>query len=138
MASDPSVRDLWRLRVCKDGICCQHPNCVFAHRLCELRAPNELYSLYNQACVEGVDRFGQDMKPAQLQLIKEYYYRTPDREVPPWVCGLRYVYSDEILERDRYMQWDYGLTLDLELLCHHREGPLPFVFLPRLWTILQL
>ena len=36
------------------------------------------------------------------------------------------------------MQWDYGLTMDLELLCHHREGRLPFVFMPRLWAILEL
>ena len=42
-----------------------------------------------------------------------------------------------VLERDRYLQWDYGLSMDLELLCHHRKGRVPFEFLPHLWTILS-
>ena len=34
--------------------------------------------------------------------------------------------------------WDYGLSMDLELLCVRRQGgSVPFKFMPDLWRILE-
>ena len=140
MAQELIVPDLWRTQLCRHGAEHSYPQCRFAHRLCDLRAPNEMARHYDHAWKTGaIDRwFGQAMTIEQQNTIVGYWKVTPDREVPPWVCGLRFAYNDcAPLERDRYQQWDFGLTMDLELLCFHRHGPLPFVSMPHLWTIMQ-
>ena len=58
------------------------------------------------------------------------------RDAPPWVNGLRYATDAKTLDEDHYIQWDYGLSMDLEMLCNHRRGRVPFEFMPHLWTIL--
>ena len=130
MVSELVIPDLWRTKLCRHGPHHKHPQCLFAHRLCDLRAPNEMKRHYGEAWEAGIDRwFGQPMKDAQMLTIEAYWKETPDREVPPWVCGLCYAVHDSApRERDRYQQWDFGLTMDPELLCFHRHGPLPFVF----------
>ena len=93
---------------------------------------------YETAWREGVDRwFGQTMTSEQLNIINHYSIQTHMSELPQWVYGLRYTTpGSEYGLYGRYLQWDYGLTMDLELVCHHRGGPLPVEFMPHLWTIL--
>ena len=141
MAQELIVPDLWRTQLCRHGAEHSYPQCRFAHRLCDLRAPNEMARHYDNAWRTGaIDRwFGQAMTVEQQNTIVGYWKVTPDREVPPWVCGLRFAYNDcAPLERDRYQQWDYDLTMDLEMLCFHRHGhgPLPITFMTHLWPIL--
>ena len=139
--SKQCLHDVWRTRLCKHGIYCGFADCSFAHRLCDSRAPNERNTHYDQAWKDGVDRwFGQPMTTAQVEMIQYYLRHTPLRDAPPppppWVAGLRYAIDAKPLEQNRYLQWDYGLTMDLELLCHHRRGHVLFQFMPHLWTVL--
>ena len=79
---------------------------------------------YENAWLEWVDRwFGQGMTVEQVDIIHLYSRQTSSRHLPQWVYGLRYLSpgSEQWLQ-DNYLQWDYGLSMDLELLCHHRAG----------------
>ena len=58
------------------------------------------------------------------------------RGAPAWVNGLRYAIEAKQMDEDHYIQWDYDLSMDLELLCIHRRGRVPFEFMPHLWPIL--
>ena len=94
-------------------------------------------AVYDLAWRDGVDRwYGQAMKQEHVDLIVKYYNQAPDWELPLWVRGLHYVITGQHVERDRYQEWDYGLNMDLELLCHHRRGRLLFEFSRDLWQIL--
>ena len=116
---------------------CTFEDCSFAHQLSELRAPHERDQHYDQAWKEGVDGwYGQIMTKDQISIIKRYLRDTPLRDAPAWVNGLRYATDAKHLDEDHYIQWDYGLSMDLEMLCNHRRGRVPFEFMPHLWTIL--
>ena len=96
----------------------------------------------------GVDRwFGQPMRPSQLQSILRYHRHCRRGECPPWVYGLLIMIGGkECLGRRR--QWDYGLCMDLTMLCAHRESAAPvntsggrfeaapFSFMPMFWSVL--
>ena len=73
----------------------------------------------------------------QLCIIKRYYERTPSCELPQWVHGLAHYYSGRPNQYCSSMQWDYGLTQDMELLCRDRRGSLPFVVSEGLWDDLR-
>ena len=91
---------------------------------------------YDAAWRDGVDRwYGQSMTEEQLDLIAKYHQDDPG-EVPPWVYGLRHILTGKEWDFAGYLEWDYGLDMDLELLCHHRRGRLPFEFMLHLWHIL--
>ena len=93
---------------------------------------------YENAWEEGVDRwFGQLLKADQLSLIRRYYVVTELEDIPMWAVGLHFVTTDRELERDMHCLWDYGLSMDCALLCHHRRGRIPFHFHPHLWDILE-
>ena len=98
-----AVRDLWRVRLCRHGPHCENGNCGFAHRLSDLRPPNEIERRYDQAWHDGVDRwYGHCLSDEQLRIIKQYYTETSERDKPAWSRALRYL-------------WGYGLIMDLEL-----------------------
>ena len=138
--SEQFRRDLWHTRLCRYGPHCSQTNCTFAHRLCDLRAPNELDRFYESAWLDGVDRwFGQVMTAEQLQIIHEYSIRALICDLHQWLYGLRFIVPEsESRLFGWYLQWDYGLSMDIELLCRHRGGWLPFEFMPHLWTILEV
>ena len=96
-----------------------------AHSLSELLPPDES-ARHFPAAWSGCDRwYGQTMKQAQLNLFQRYHVQTPMSEIPPWAHGLRRYYGRVDLKPDEFMPWDYGLSKDLQLLCHHRRGPIP-------------
>ena len=39
---------------------------------------------------------------------------------------------------ERHFPWDYGLGMDLELLCLHRKSRLPFRFHDKIWEKLEV
>ena len=101
---DSAASDSWRILLCPDGGACRHDNCPYAHRLCELRPPNESDRLYPEIWAAGVDRwYGQALPEEQLLIV---------------------------------MEWDYGLSMDLQLLSSLRGGELPFDYMPGLWQLL--
>merc|ERR1712051_1018351 len=82
----------------------------------------------------GVDRwYGQNMTDDQLSFIQYYHDQTPICDLPQWVHGLMHYYSGKQNKRCSFMQWDYGLTQDMQLLCGYRRGPLPFLAPEDLW-----
>ena len=95
---------------------------------------------YDQAWSDGIDRwFGQTMTSQQLNIIHDYSMNTHKCDMPQWVYGLRFINpGSEPRLCGRYLQWDYGLSLDLQLLRHHRGGAMPFEFMPHLWTLLHV
>jgi len=93
--------------------------------------------LYDDAWKDGVDRwYGQIMQPEQMNHFSYYYEKTQFFDVPDWARGLHYVWKGPHVLSDRYHMWDYGLTMDVELLRRSRGGRLPFEFMPNLWIIL--
>jgi len=40
--------------------------------------------------------------------------------------------------KERHQSWDYGLSMDLELLCLHRKSRLPFRFHEQTWERLEV
>ena len=99
VAMADSVHDLWRTRLCRHGPDCRHPQCVFAHRLCDLRSPNEVHQHYDVAWRQGVDRwYGQAMTPDQLQIIRKYYQVTPPSELPIWGSGVFFYHVFKFVE----------------------------------------
>ena len=99
------------------------PCCGFAHRLCDLRAPDERTAWHSCAWEEGVDRwFGQSMSRAQLRILGRYYEATPAGETPLWFFGLSPMIRGAEWEGAAYLPWDYGLEQDQDLLqlCLHQ------------------
>ena len=83
----------------------------------------------------GVDRrFGQAMSPGQLARIGRYYARTPFGEHPQWVFGLYHMISGQGWGAAAFLEWDYGLSMDVELLLRNRSGGVPFEFMHGLWV----
>ena len=132
----PALDSRWVL--CPAGPLCDVPGCRAAHGLCELRAPNEAAQLQPDAWTEGVDRwFGQAMRPSQLHLIRGYLGITLVGEVPAWVDGLMLQIGGEEVSHDSLLQWDFGLSLDQEILCANRGGGVPpFETMYELWNML--
>ena len=136
--TDGAVRDLWRVRLCRPGPNCEHQNCGFAHRLSDLRPPNESERRYDQTWHDGVDRwYRQRMSDEQLRIIKQYYIETPERDKPAWSRALRYCTTGQHDVRERFYPRDYGLSMDLELLCSYRWRGLPFDLTDKLWDKLD-
>ena len=141
-AGSHPVDRLWRCRLCKHGADHgrHHPECNFAHSLCELLPPDERFEIYPQAWSRGVDRFyGQPMSEEQVNRIKSYHDHTPWHEVPVWVYALRFSQSLKTsFVIDYYFPWDYGLSTDCQLLCRYRVGGrMPFESMPGLWERLH-
>ena len=137
---DPQSRDRvrWRTQLCKYGPQCRLEKCWRAHRLCDLRAPDEVDARQDAIWSCGVDRwFGQTMSRYQLDLIGMYYGETAPGDYPQWVFGLLRMVSGGAWEGDVYLEWDYGLSMDAELLGVYRRDVLPFEYMPGLWASLQ-
>ena len=134
------VRNLWHVRLCRHGPKCDHKDCGFAHNLSDLRAPNESERLYGQAWEKnGVDRwYGQHLTDEQIHIIQSYYELTPERCLTAWSRALRYCISGVHDVTERHHPWDYGLSMDLELLCLYRKTRLPFRFHDKIWEKLEV
>ena len=39
--------------------------------------------------------------------------------------------------KERFFPWDYGLSMDLELLCVFRRHRIPFEFMDNIWEKLE-
>ena len=76
------------------------------------------------------------MSEEQVQIVMEYHDRTPEHEAPLWVHGLVFTLTREHYIRDLRFPWDYGLTMDVQLLSIFRGGEHPFEYLPGLWELL--
>ena len=136
-----SRRDLWRCRLCRHGPGHASSTCTFAHSLSELVPPDERFAHYSHVWTDGVDRwFGQPMHPQQRSILKEYYLNTPTYEVPVWTIG--WLWFDASGDEEEFpvphgLPWDYGLSMDVDLLCRNRSGDLPFQFHDELWPRLM-
>jgi len=76
---DSAASDAWRISLCPLGGECRDENCPLAHRLCELRPPNEAEQLYREIWASGVDRwYGQALSEEQVKIVMDYYEQTPD------------------------------------------------------------
>ena len=128
----------WRTSLGTNGPDCQEPDCSRAHRLCELRPPNESQERHEAIWDDGVDRwYGQVLSDAQQDLLHDYYRETPPHMVPLWMHGLAFALRRTHLVEHVHMPWDYGLYNDLALLCQYRRGPLPFEFMKTLWADME-
>ena len=138
---DPQSQDRvrWRTQLCKYGPQCRREKCWRAHRLCDLRGPDEVHAPQDAIWRCGVDRwFGQTMSTYQLGLIGMYYRETAPGDFPQWVFGLLRMVSGSAWEGDVYLEWDYGLTMDAEMLAvYRRDTRLPFKYMAGLWTSMQ-
>ena len=78
------------------------------------------------------------VKQDQVELIRKYHDFTPWYEVPAWVYALRFAGTPKIYVMEQFFAWDYGLTMDCQLLMRHRlDGRLPFVPNYALWKKLE-
>jgi len=135
-----SGRDLWRTALCRHGPSCNYPGCRFAHRLCDLRRPDESVALYTNQWQRGhVDRFyGQSMPAEQLERIRMYYDNTPICDLPLWAIGLYLISTRQELIMGFSYQWDFGLSQDFDDLFEARCGRgRVFTFWADLWERLQ-
>ena len=130
-----------RHRLCPQGSTCDGiwSHCKYAHGLSELKAPVEDEELRPEVWSEGVDRwFGQAMRPSQLQLISRYHRQCRRGECPSWVYGLLIMIGGQPRMWSLRRQWDYGLCMDLNMLCEHRgTAVVPFSFMPMFWSALR-
>ena len=106
--------DLRCTRLCDIGPDHQDPDCPYAHKLSELRAPDESRQSYrliwDSFCV---DRFyGQAVSDDQLQRIKFYYDATPSCDLPLWARALALICSHRERENGFAYPWDFGLLSD--------------------------
>ena len=66
-------------------------------------------------------------------ILLEHCVNTPEYDIPLWMCGLLLYIHGQHLVRDVHLPWGYGLCEDVEVLCIHRRGPVPFQFMAGLW-----
>jgi len=77
------------------------------------------------------------MSEESVQIVMDYYNRTPDYEAPLWAHALVFAQNGQHNIRDLHFPWDYGLTMDVLLLSlRRRGGERPFEYLPGLWQLL--
>jgi len=131
--------DEWRTRLCLRGSDCQDPHCNHAHCLAELRPPNETRVLHPEVWAAGIGRFyGQAMTAELLRVFNDYYFKTHEFECPLWAHALYFSIKKHDLLADAHFPWDYGLTMDVDVLRRGRVGgQRPFEYLPGLWGALQ-
>ena len=135
-----SGRHLWRTALCRHGPDCSYPGCRFAHRLCDLRRPDETVACYTLQWEQGhIDRFyGQTMPIEQLRRIRMYFVNTPICDLPLWAIGLHLISTRQEAVMGFAYSWDFGLVQDFDDLIEARyvRGR-PFCFWANLWDRLQ-
>jgi hypothetical protein len=78
------------------------------------------------------------MTPIHIARLEKYYYGTPIYEHPPWAHRLNITQNAAELRLGLALPWDFGLTLDLQVLCHRRRSRLPFATDCSLWQRLEI
>ena len=118
--------------------------CDFAHSLCELRPPVEIrHRRGHQWDASSVDRFyGQCMSREQIRRFWYYYHNDPIVTRPVWSHGLFLLERGLEDRRGFAYPWDFGLSMDAELLVTFRNDDggaprVPFTWYPDLWERLQ-
>ncbi len=138
--------ELWRCQLCKHGRehCRQDADCAFAHRLCELQAPDEQCKLFLHYWQWGVDRFyGQRYGRRQAERFRVYYMAECEQDwvsIPSWAHGLWALLQNVEQDRAYCLPWDFGLQADWEAVRRYRCGEVgrtPFVCYPMLWQRLR-
>ena len=132
-----SSADLWRTQLCVHGPDHDMPGCRFAHRLCDLSAPDERVVSYGNRWRDFcVDRFyGQLMSDGQIRRIRNYYAATPACDRPLWAHALRVLQQCNEGHCGYAYPWDFGLVRDYKDLVARRLWPLcPFEVYPNLWV----
>ena len=146
MARDQSW-DCWHTQLCSLGpshVSSGREPCRFAHSLGELRAPIEIRHRYDHYWqMRQVDRFyGQQLSREQIERFKRYWSHGRRDDRPSWAVGLRLLLVNEELSRGMAHSWDFGLSLDIDVLRtlrnYDRGAPrLPFSFYEGLWPRLE-
>ena len=70
-------------------------------------------------------------------MILRYHGQCRRGECPPWVYGLLIMIGGKERIHTCRRQWDYGLCMDLKMLCEHRGAEVPFSFMPFFWDVLK-
>ena len=146
MSRDPHW-DCWCTQLCSHGpghTSSRDEPCRFAHSLGELRAPIEIRFRYDHYWREQqVDRFyGQDLSQRQIERFKHYWDTGPRDDRPSWAVGLRLLLKRQECTQGMAHSWDFGLSLDLEVLrslrnYDHSAPRLPFMYYEDLWPRLR-
>ena len=143
MARDP-LWDCWHTQLCPHGPRHELLTCRCAHSLGQLRAPIEIRHRYDDLWREHqVDRFyGQQLSREQIERFKRYWDQGPRDDRPQWAVGLRLLLVNEELSQGMAHSWDFGLSLDIDVLRtfrnYDRGAPgLPFSFYEGLWPRLE-
>ena len=71
-------------------------------------------------------------------MLRWYYTKTAPGRVPQWYHALQHFQDKQEAECAGQMEWDYGLSMDVELLCMNRGGSVPFQWEPHLWDTLYV
>ena len=80
---------------------------------------------------EWIDGMGRPYSRGRKQFLLEYSVDTPECEILLWMFGLLFYIYGQHLVRDVHLPWGLGLCEDVEVLCIHRRGPVPF----SLWRV---
>ena len=133
----------WRTALCPYGFLHDDRHCCYAHSLDELRAPPETRGRYDYLwALRLVDRFyGQIMTARQVALIGAYWQAQPHCR-PSWAVALYLLEAGFESSSGYALQWDLGLSLDVEQLIENRNSDgaaphEPFSWYPDLWPRLE-
>ena len=94
---------------------------------------NDMIKCGGEVWIDGMGRF-------YYRGRKSSYWTTvwtPEYEIPLWMSGFLFYVHGQHLLRDSHLPWDYGLCEDLDVLCKHRRGPVPFDSMADLWPKLR-
>ena len=70
-------------------------------------------------------------------MILDYLGHCLPGECPSWVYGLLIMLGGKEHDLNSRAEWDYGLCMDMQMLCEHRGADLPFSFMPFFWDVLK-
>ena len=125
---------LHRTQLCVHGPRHDMQDCLFAHRLSELRPPDESVTLYPKVW-RHVDRFyGQTLSQDQMERFGMYWAAAEWWDMPLWAIALVLLEGRQECILGMAYPWDFGLQQDQSMLrMLRRQDELPFDSYPALW-----